>query len=201
MAEISIAQYENDVALRWRFSVDEYFRLGEIGFFDPDERVELIDGEIYRMPPQGPEHADAVSGIGYLFQQRLFEKGPTLAWLRIAMPLVIPGFDAMEPDVALVKERPGPDRHPGPEDVLLLVEVSRSTLWRDRKLKLARYATAGIPEYWILNLADPGRKTLEVYRNPLGEEYETKRTLRAGDEIDVLCVPGLGAFAVVDLLG
>jgi Uma2 family endonuclease len=128
------------------------------GFFRPDERVELLDGKILTMAPQGSAHATAI----HLAAKALAAAFGPGFHVRIQVPLVLGEFSEPEPDVAVVQgsERDYLGAHPS--TALLVVEVSDATLEHHRKRKGRLYARSGIPEYWIVNLID-GR--LEVFRN------------------------------------
>ncbi len=159
-----------------RFSVNEYYRMGETGVLPPDARVELLDGEIIDMSPIGPFH----SGVTRLLI-RVFSNAVRDRWiLAVGDPLHLDDYSEPQPDIMLIK--PNSDfyggRHPEPSDVFLLIEVADSSLERDLLEKLPRYARAGIPEVWIINLND---ETLEIYRRPDFTAYGSKTVLSAGD--------------------
>src|SRR5207249_12101922 len=135
-----------------RFNVEEYYRMAETGVLKPDARVELLNGEIIDMSPIGPFHGGLVNRL-----TRLFNKLSKGLWLVSSQnPLRLDDHSEPEPDVMLLK--PATDdytsRHPQPEDVFLLVEVSDTTLDYDRENKLPVYGSAGIAEVWIVNLVD-----------------------------------------------
>jgi Uma2 family endonuclease len=150
--------------------------MAETGVLKPDARVELLDGRIIDMTPIGPLHGGLVNRL-----IRWFSNQARGRWLVSAQnPLRLDDYSEPEPDLLLLK--PAPDdytsRHPRPEEVFLLIEVSETTLEYDRNEKLPAYGRAGIPEVWILNLND---RTLEVYREPHFTGYGSVQTLRAGD--------------------
>jgi hypothetical protein len=155
-----------------RFTVDEYHRMAETGILTPDDRVELLDGEIVEMSPIGPRHARCVDDLNRLFQRRAGEA----AIVRVQNPIVIGTHHEPEPDIVLAAPRPDRfgDAHPGPRDVLLLVEVADASLIRDRLRKIPIYAQAGIPEVWVVNL--PGN-AIEVLREPDGHEYANRQVV------------------------
>jgi Uma2 family endonuclease len=181
----------------YRFTVDEFFRLGALGFFGPDARVELVGGTIYAMPPQGPDHADGVLDLAALLRRRLAARGLG-AHVREQLPVVLAEDDAPEPDVTLTRDRVR-GRHPRPEDVLLVAEVAQTSLARDREVKRPAYAAAAIPELWIVNLADA---CVEVYRDPRPAQAEYRRVqiLRPGDAVTVAALPALGTLPVAAVL-
>jgi Uma2 family endonuclease len=156
------------VMQRRRFSVEEYYGMGEAGILKPDERTELIEGEIYIMPPIGPGHAAGGSRAARSFHRRLGDR----AVVRSRNPIRLSNDSEPQPDIVLA--RPDFDRyraaHPRPEDIYLVVEVSDTTLATNRDVKLPLYARAGIPEAWLMNLRDD---RIEVYRDPAPEGYRS----------------------------
>jgi Uma2 family endonuclease len=178
------------VQTQHRFNVKEYYRMAETGVLRPDARVELLDGKIIDMSPIGSSHAGMVKRF-----IRIFTKLAKERWAISAQdPLRLNDHSEPEPDFMLVK--PSSDdytsRHPEPDDVFLLVEVSDASLDYDREEKLPAYGRAGIVEVWIVNLRD---QTLEVYREPHFTGYGNKAILRAGDQAKPLAFPD----AVVDV--
>jgi Uma2 family endonuclease len=172
------------VQTKHRFSVKEYYRMAETGVLRPDARVELLNGEIIDMSPIGPFHGGLVNRL-----IRIFTKKSKGRWMVSAQnPLRLDDHSEPEPDVMLLK--PAPDdytsRHPQPDDVFLLIEVSDSTLEYDHEEKLPAYGRAGVTEVWIVNLNDA---TIEVYREPHFTGYGGKTVLRAGDTISPLAFP------------
>ncbi len=161
----------------YRFSIEEYECLAK-SLWHEDERVELLDGEIYAMTPIGPEHIYSVTR----FTKQLILQLGERAVVASQSPLHLPPDGEPEPDIALLKppEEQYRSRLPRGEDVLLLIEVSKSTLEYDRTKKLPIYARANIPEVWIHNLVDG---QLEVYRNPKGKRYTSLSTYVEGQEV------------------
>lgn len=135
---------------RHRFTVEDYYRMGDYGILTADARVELIDGEVIEMPPIGAPHASTVTDL-----QRLLERAVgDAAIVRVQNPVRLGRHSEPQPDIALVTP-PGSKyrtRHPTPADILLLVEVADTSLRLDRDLKLGLYARSGIPEVWLLDL-------------------------------------------------
>jgi Uma2 family endonuclease len=182
------------VQTKHRFSVKEYYRMSETGVLRPDARVELLNGEIIDMSPIGPFHGGLVNRL-----VRLFTKNANGRWIVSAQnPLRLDDHSEPEPDVMLLK--PAADdytsRHPRPDDVFLLIEVSDTTLDYDRTEKLPAYGRAGVAEVWIVNLND---STIEAYREPHFTGYGSKTLLRAGDTIAPLAFPD-AALDVAELL-
>lgn len=167
---------ENEIEVepaRRRFTVDEFQRMGEAGIFAPDERLELIDGEVIRMTPIGPWHMEAVFALEDYLRPLL---GPEVR-MSIQMPIRLPDSEP-QPDVALLqrsKMRSG--SLPAPSACLLVAEVSDSTVYFDRNRKRLDYAAAGIVEYWVLDL--PGQMVV-VHLEPASGDYRTVLELRRG---------------------
>jgi Uma2 family endonuclease len=177
-----------------RFNVKEYYRMAETGLLRPGARVELLDGRILDMSPIGPSHGGVVKRL-----TRLFTRFPQGRWLlAVQDPVRLDDCSEPQPDLMLLK--PVADdyrsRHPTPEDVFLLIEVSDSTLETDREEKLPVYGRAGIAEVWIVNLVN---STLEVYREPHFSGYSSSQILREGDRIAPARFPD-AAIEVADLL-
>jgi Uma2 family endonuclease len=167
---------------RHRLDVRAYYRMAEAGILAPNDRVELIDGEIFDMVPIGSGHAAKTDRL-----TRLFARAATdgLAHLSVQRPLRLDPWNEPEPDVMLLKTRADDyqDRHPGAADVLLLVEVSQSSLSHDRGTKVPLYAKFGVPEVWIIDL---NGAAIEVYRKPEGDAYALKERLTSGSLAPVL---------------
>jgi len=170
----------------------EYERLIASGLLAPDERVELIDGEILQMTPQGSAHATAV---------RLAEDALRLAFgagydVRGQLPLALDPDSEPEPDVSVVTGGPRDYRLAHPGSALLVVEVADATVDHDRLRKGSLYARAGIQEFWLINLPD---RCLEVYRVPTGEGYQSTQRFLAGDIVSPAAAPA-ASIPVDDIL-
>lgn len=178
--------------LRHRFSRAEYERMVEAGIFGPDDRLELLDGEIIDMSPQKSRHATAVTLLGELLRRAFGTK----ATVRLQLPFVLGDQSEPEPDVAVVPGIPRDYSDAHPACALLIVEVSDTTLDYDRNRKAKAYARAGIPEYWILDLS---AQTLEVYRSPDDDGYAERIILRADAAAQPRAASGR-CLAVKDML-
>ena len=176
------------------FTVQDYHRMARAGILREDDRLELIDGEIIQMSPVGHRHFVVVNRMNVIFMRGFGDE----AFLGIQGPLRINEWTELQPDVVLYKPRPDfyAGKVPDPSDVLLVVEVSDTTLATDQKVKLPRYAAAGIAEYWI---ADLKHDLLHVYRDVRHHEYTTTVTLRPGDSVALLSSPDV-RFRVDELL-
>lgn len=175
------------------FTVSDYYRMGEAGVLGPDERVELLEGEILRMNPIGPRHANCVDRLNYLFVTRLGDR----VSVRIQNPVRLSELSEVQPDVVLVQLDRDVAVHPSPSDVILLVEVADTSVAFDRRVKLPVYARAGIVEVWIVDL--PAR-AVEVYREPRVTGYFASSQLGAGDPIGPAAFPDV-RFPVREFLG
>jgi len=175
-----------------RWTRDEYERMIATGLFAPDERVELIDGEILQVTPQGSFHATAIQLAGDALRVAF---GPGFH-VRTQMPLALDPISEPEPDVAVVPGSPRDYREAHPTAALLVVEIADATLVHDRQRKGSLYARAGIQEYWIVNLVD---RCVEVYRDPLLGHYDSSRRYLPGDHITPLVAPE-SKISVADIL-
>ncbi|MDQ6943748.1 MAG: Uma2 family endonuclease, partial [Candidatus Eremiobacteraeota bacterium] len=152
--------------------------MGEAGIFGPDERLELLDGQLIPMPPGGPPHAYSVRRMTSYFYERFAER----ACVSTQAPMTLDQWSEPEPDVmlsALPEERYA-IAHPTPAEVLLVVEVAASSLHYDRGMKLRAYARHGVPEYWIVDLL---HEHIDVYRAPGGERYARHRRVGRGKSV------------------
>ena len=168
------------------FTVDEYYRMAKAGILRPDERVELIEGEIMAMAPMGSPHAAGVDRTNRLFSLSVGER----AIVRVQSAVRLSERAEPEPDLALLRPRPDfyAARHPGPDDVLLIVEVSDTTLAYDLQVKVPMYAAAGIPEVWVVDLP---HACLHVSREPVGGEYRDVAVLGRDDAVTLLALPDI----------
>ena len=179
-----------------KLSVAEYDDMVAKGAFDGRaKKIELIHGEVQAMNPAGPVHDDF---IGFLTRWSTENTDPTSIQVRIQSGLSLPEFDSRpEPDVLWVKARRYLDGHPQASDVLLLIEVSDSSLKLDRDQKAELYAKAAIVEYWIVNMAD---EVVHIYRDPDRTGYRTLNTLTRGGSATPLIQPA-AALNISDLFG
>jgi Uma2 family endonuclease len=176
-----------------RFTVPQYEKMIDVGILNENDRVELIRGELVAKMPIGDSHIACVDRLTV----RMIRAVGDDAIVSIQNPIRLPDS---EPEPDLVLKRPRDDYYasgkPGPGDILLLIEVSDSTLDYDREVKGPLYAENGIVEYWIVILED---RCLEIHRQPRPEgTYADVRTLRPGDTADVAALPGV-SVAVADL--
>ncbi len=178
-----------------KFTADEYLQMAEAGVLLEYERIELIHGEILPMAPSGDRHAASVDRITEHFVKRFGDD----AIVRIQSSFKLVTDSMPEPDVLVLKPRADYYEFGGvhPEDVLLIGEVSDSSLTYDRRVKLPLYATHGLPEFWLFNLID---RQIEVYRQPAGDSYHRIETYRGDDIVRSLAFPDR-QFKVTELIG
>lgn len=163
---------------RYRFTVDEYDRLGEAGILGEDDPVELIEGELSVMTPIGRRHAACVDRLNRLLSQRVGDQ----AIVRVQSPVRLDDHTEPQPDMALLCPREDfyANAHPGPDDLLLVIEVADSSVGYDREVKLPLYARASVVEVWIVDL---GRSAIEAHREPRTEGYAERKLYRGHDEL------------------
>lgn len=180
-----------------KWTAKEFDYLGSLGCFE-GRRAFLLDGVILEQGPMDPPHANALELVVEALRAVLVTN-----WrFRIQTPLHLDAHNNPMPDLAIVAGRPG-NHADHPTTAALVVEVSDSTLQTDLTVKAERYATAGVPEYWVLDL---NGGTLHVFRDPqalsapLGATaYHTHNVLKPGDTVSPLAAPG-ATVNVADLL-
>lgn len=175
-----------------RWSVAEYHQMAKSGLLDETDRVELIEGELIDMAPIGSKHAFRVDRIARALQLAI----GNAFLVRVQNPVLLGEHSEPQPDIALVKDKNYSDAHPVAEDVLLIVEVSDTTLEYDRDVKLALYARHGIPEVWLF---DVKAGELTVYREPAEGQYRLARKPMATESVSPKLVP-IVAIALSDVL-
>ena len=157
-------------------SAVEYHKMAAVGILQPDDRIELLNGEIIKMSPIGSLHAGYVNIIDELLSDALGKK----VHVNIQSPVRLGAFSEPEPDLLILKRRKDHylTRLPRPQDVYLLIEVADTTLEKDREVKAPLYAKANISEYWILNVVE---KQLEIFTNPINGEYQNRSIIKGND--------------------
>lgn len=174
-----------------RWTLEEFERMCEAGIFGPEERVELIDGEILPMSPENPEHA-AVTGIAEDRLRRAFGDG---FYVRPGNPVPLDASSQPQPDLAVVRGRPEDYRKMHPRTALLVVEVSFSSRSFDKGRKQLLYARTGVPEYWIVDLVE---RCVLVHRDPAKRGYRDVTRHESGA---VQPIHASSAVSIDDLLG
>ncbi len=175
-----------DLIRHHRFTVEDYYRMAEDGILAEDARVELIEGEVIEMPPIGAPHASVVTDL----QNLLITSVGDRAIVRVQNPVHLGPHNEPQPDIALVRPPAAQyrARHPGPLDILLLIEVAESSLRLDRDLKLGVYARSGVPEVWLVDLRGSG---ILCYRSPGPARYRESGPPTDLGRVPVPGLPGL----------
>lgn len=163
---------------RQLFTVDEYYKMAEVGILTPEDKVELINGEIIRMSPSKSGHAGSIN----LLASKLIIALQERAIVSIQNPVNLNKNSEPEPDIVIanLREDHYTESHPKPGEIILIIEVSDSSLNFDREVKMPLYAGAGIPEYWIINLQD---QQVEVYKKLVRGQYSSRQILFAEDQL------------------
>ena len=161
---------------RFLLTTDDYRAMAEAGILRPDDRVELVDGQIRPMSPIGASHLFCVNRL-----DRLFNEYTNAGEIEVSVqnPVQLSPHQEPEPDVALLRAAEEP-RMPSADDALLIVEVADTTYAYDRETKLPRYAEAGVPQVWIIDLPE---RRLEAYTHPTDDQYGDHTTHHTGDDV------------------
>jgi Uma2 family endonuclease len=169
---------------RHRYTVADYYRMGEAGILAPDARVELIEGEIIDMAPIRSPHVATVLRLDYLLKEAATDRALVL----VQAPIALGDYSAPQPDLALLRPRADYYRSSlaGPADVLLIVEVAESSLRHDRDAKIPLYARHGIPEAWLVDLT---ASRLVRYREPRQGAYATVDAPDLGAPLEIAALP------------
>lgn len=194
MSAVLTPQPQTFAGRRFRFTREQYYRLGELGFFD-GKRVERIRGEIVEMSPKNWPHVVAARKTAEILERAFAGVG----WVSRQEPISLPDSDP-EPDVAVLPGR-FEDYADHPTTALLVAEVADTSLFDDTTEMAEMYATAGIADYWVLDVL--GRQLI-VFRNPTpipggGAAYRDKSTFGPADRVSPLAAPG-ACILVGDLL-
>jgi Uma2 family endonuclease len=178
-----------------KFTVEEYEKMATEGIIKPDEKVELIRGEIIKMSPMGTRHAAGIARLTQLFSRKFGD----LILLGVQNPIRLNNNSQPEPDLSLLIPRSDfyVAAYPCPQDIYLIIEVSDSTLDYDRYTKISLYAEANIKEVWIVNLKE---ECLEVYRHPLQGSYQDIQKYYRGEIIFIESFPAI-ELTLIEILG
>ncbi len=177
-----------------RITVEEYRAMGEAGILSEDDRIELLDGHLISTSPIGPSHAHCVNRLTELFGER---KGTAIR-VSVQNPVHLDDVSEPEPDLVLYDSTAPTSRHLRPGDTFLVVEVADTSIEYDRDVKSDRYSQAGIPEYWVVDLAN---EVVEVFRRPEDDGYAERIRHRRGDTLTITALPDLDPLTVDDILG
>ncbi len=172
--------------IRLRFTVDDYYRMIDLGMLKDVEKAEIIEGELVKQMPIGKAHAATVKKLAEILRDEL---GKSVTY-SVQDPIRLDEFNEPQPDIALLERRDDfyRQRQPFAEDVLLLIEVSDSTLDYDRNRKIPLYAKAEIKEVWLINLQN---STIEVHFQPREFSYSVVKVLRKGEIVKSEAIPNL----------
>ena len=167
-------------------TVSDYYRMAETGILSPEDRLELIEGQIIEMPPIGSEHAGRVNSLNRLLVTALENRG--ILSVQNAVRL----SDILEPQPDFAVLRPRQDYYashtPTAQDVLLLIEVADTSLNYDKGVKTRLYARHGVAEFWIVNVKN---RTVTVHRNPIDAAYTSVVQASARDMLTIAALPGI----------
>jgi Uma2 family endonuclease len=171
---------------RKQFTVDDYARMRETGILSEDDRVELLDGEIYVMSPIGPLHVGLVNKLMKLLEKQVGEQ----AIISVQNPVRLNLHGEPQPDLAVLHPRDDfyTQAFATPDDIFLLIEISDTTLVYDREQKLPRYAQGQISEVWII---DVGAQVIEQYSQPLQGVYTQLHKVLFGNRITANAMQGI----------
>ena len=177
------------------FTADEFEHMYEVGILQEEGRFELIRGEVIEMPRAQPPHSGSVDRLNHVFSLKL----GGAAIVRVQNAYRIDRYSEPMPDISLLKPRSDfyTKAHPGAEDVLLLVEVSHTTVSYDKTVKAPLYAESGAPEYWQL---DVKKDVLIVRTDPQDGEYQNVRIFRRGENVTIGKLPAF-SFSLDEILG
>jgi Uma2 family endonuclease len=178
---------------RLRFTVDEYYKMIELGILKDYEKAEIIEGELIQKMTVGDRHAAIVNSLNRFFVKNLSDD----ILVSVQNPVRLTDFNEPEPDIALADlTKYDGRRHPRPAEIILIVEVSDSTLKYDRDTKLSLYAEAEIPEVWIVNLPN---EIIEIHQKPNVGIYQMTKIFKRGETIASETLPDL-KLAVNEIL-
>jgi Uma2 family endonuclease len=172
------------VLATYRFTTDEYHRLGEAGILNEDDRVELLNGDLVVREPIGGEHRTLVDSLNIFFANRI---GQNRYRIGIQNPISLDPHSEPEPDVALYAASVR-GRHPRPAEILLLVEVADTSLAYDQGPKLQAYARGGVREVWVI---DTMRRRVFTYRKPDQGRYQFGFEVKGDDVLTVEAFPDI----------
>ncbi len=180
---------------RKRFRVEEFHKMTELGILPEESGWEIVDGYLIDKMSIGSKHASTVKRLNRILTKLVKDN----AIVSVQDPIRLDDYNEPEPDIALLKPREDfySKNHPLPQEILLLIEVSDSTIEYDRKIKKTLYAKAGITEFWIINLQDD---TLEFYSQPKNGNYRLARILESGETLKLNSIENL-TLTINEILG
>jgi Uma2 family endonuclease len=177
------------------FTVAEYHRMADAGIFTEDDRVELIEGEVVAMSPIGPRHAACVKKLAALVRDRTSSHALVVG---VQDPVRLSDSSEPLPDISVLRPREDfyAEDHPGPADVLILIEVADASVMYDRSTKLPVYARSGIAEVWLVDLV---KNIVDLYSSPGPNAYAKQERFERGALVLSRSLPEL-AIAVNEIL-
>lgn len=169
-----------------QWTVADYHRMLDAGILNEDDRVELINGQIFEMSPQRPPHTTATKRAYDYLKPLLLNK----ADVRSQSPVTLSLYSEPEPDIAVVAidEFEYSERHPNPDEIFLIIELADSTIVRDLGEKESTYAQANIQDYWVV---DVRKRIVHILRRPIGGTYQQKRLLDESNSCSLLAFPDI----------
>jgi Uma2 family endonuclease len=172
--------------VRRQFTVDDYYRMLHAGILTEDDRVELVDGEIREMSAIDAVHAGNVMRLSQILNRQIGDR----FIISVQNPVRLNDYNEPQPDLAVLRWHDDfyDQQHPTPADVLILIEVANTSLVYDRTEKVPRYAAAGIPEVWLVDVA---HRTVEQYAQPVNGQYMERKVLGRGSLLQAAMIPGL----------
>lgn len=190
----AVLEAAGKIPKRRLLSVEIYDSMIKGGMLTENDNVELLNGTIIEKMPKGTKHASITRFITKYFYRILADE----VVIQVQDPILLDDFSEPEPDIVLARAdvRDYTERHPEPKDILLIVEVSDSTLYFDRNEKGLAYSQAGIRQYLLVNVEN---ETVEDYRNPGKDGYGTKQTYQIGEKFSLSELPNV-EIAVTDFL-
>jgi Uma2 family endonuclease len=188
----ALTSQEGTGPTRYRFTVEQFYRLGDVGVLAPDERVELVDGAIITLAPPGPKQASVIS----LLNRLVIEHTSDDMRVGVHNPIHLDGYTEPRPSLCLSRSHPGQIAHPIPTDIFFVIDVVDGTLDHERDARLSLYAVAGILESWLF---DVKAKMLERHTEPRDGVYQQVARVGRGEALASTTLPAL-TLAVDDLL-
>lgn len=181
--------------LRRKFTVEQYHKMVQYSILTEDERVELIRGEIIEMSPIGTKHAACVNRLVKLLIQRLGDR----AIVAPQNPVVLNNDSEPQPDLTVLQPHEDfyENSHPQPKDIFLIIEVAGTTVKYDREVKIPLYAENNIAEVWLVDINE---QCVEVYREPVTNEYQNVRQFMRGESLAIQVFPDVN-LTVNEILG
>jgi Uma2 family endonuclease len=195
MAATAVTETATVQTRRHRFTVDDYYCMATAGILNEDDRVELIDGEIWDMSAIDAVHAGNVRRLSQILHRQIGDR----FIISGQNPVRLNDYNEPEPDLAILRWRDDfyEQQHPMPGDVLVIIEVANTSLVYDRTEKLPRYAAAGVPEVWLVDVT---HRIVEQYADPENGQYKLHKVFSRGTTIQATTIADL-ALTVDQIFG